>query len=567
MSDEKVAPSDGSGRVVLTIPAGVRLLGRAAAEEYDDLTTSAELLAGGVDIVVPLYPSDSVAIHRWLAGGRPPLKSQSRWSSRQWVAISPEASASMYGDDIVRDAASQLEYLLEARARGLVVVGQPVRDRRRRREWLSPHERARLSRRYDRPAWGLLRSGLAAVSGVREHPRGSHRPDPPPGVVWFAAVDWWFHNRAHSDVQLARGLSAHRQVVMVNGIGLRIPRPGTSTQWPRRIARKLASMTRGLRTPAQNSPAFHVLTPVALPPSNSRLLRAVSAHSAALQVRAACAWYGMGTPDVVVTIPSAVDVIDCMEHGPLVVNRSDLHSAFPEVDRELIGGMEQRLLEQSDAVVYVNHELMAHDRPVVGERGRFLGHGVDVEHFQRVPQEWWPSDIASIPGPRIGFFGGLDDYVVDFDLIHRIATELTDCHIVLIGDATCPMTHLQELENLTWLGMRDYEDIPAYGSAFDVGIMPWLDNEWIRYCNPIKLKEYLALGLPVVTTDFPELGVLRGAVRVAKPETFAGAVREALAEPNDQAIRAARRELVVGDTWGAKSVALMRLLDALRGVR
>jgi glycosyltransferase involved in cell wall biosynthesis len=272
-------------------------------------------------------------------------------------------------------------------------------------------------------------------------------------------------------------------------------------------------------------------------------------------------------PDALVTIPSAVGMLQGLPTRHVAFNRSDLHSAFPEVDREVVHELEQQLLRGADTVLYVSHALMRCEHDVVGDRGFYLGHGVDVDHFRRVAPSQWPSDIARVPGPRIGFFGGLDDYVVNLGLLDRLCKELPDCQIVLIGDATCDMTSLQAHPNLTWLGMRNYEEIPAYGSAFDIGIMPWLDNEWIAFCNPVKLKEYLALGLPVVTTDFPELGELRSAVRVARPEDFAQAVRAALTEPQDEATRDARRQLVVGHTWESKAMIVERLMDGTTGDR
>ena len=69
----------------------------------------------------------------------------------------------------------------------------------------------------------------------------------------------------------------------------------------------------------------------------------------------------------------------------------------------------------------------------------------------------------------------------------------------VVGAATCPMDDLVALPNVHWLGMKPYDQVPAYGAGFDVAIMPWLSNDWIRFCNPIKTKEYLALGLPIVS--------------------------------------------------------------------
>ena len=79
------------------------------------------------------------------------------------------------------------------------------------------------------------------------------------------------------------------------------------------------------------------------------------------------------------------------------------------------------------------------------------------------------------------------------------------------------------------LGFRPYEQIPAYGAAFDVALMPWLRNDWIEHSNPIKLKEYLALGLPVVSTDFPEVHYYSDAIAIARDaDQFVELVREAL---------------------------------------
>jgi glycosyltransferase involved in cell wall biosynthesis len=123
------------------------------------------------------------------------------------------------------------------------------------------------------------------------------------------------------------------------------------------------------------------------------------------------------------------------------------------------------------------------------------------------------------------------------------------------------MERFEALPNAHWLGQRPYEAIPRYGSSFDVAIMPWVDNDWIAYANPIKLKEYLALGLPVVSTHFPEGEWYRDVIdMVDGREAFVKAVREALAD-GGRSTPAQRRARVAGSTWDAQAALLMSLCE------
>jgi glycosyltransferase involved in cell wall biosynthesis len=203
------------------------------------------------------------------------------------------------------------------------------------------------------------------------------------------------------------------------------------------------------------------------------------------------------------------------------------------------------------------------DRDVVEDRAVFLDHGVEVEHFD--PDGEVDPEVARIAHPRVGFFGGLDEYVVDIKLLLDVAEDLPDVQLVLVGDANCSMDALTARSNVHWLGYCSYARVPALGRGFDVALMPWLDNEWIRFANPIKLKEYLALGLPVVTTDYPEVDGYRERVRVAKTrEDFTAQVREALDHPVD---RRGLRASVLGDTWQARGATLSDLTDRIRESR
>ncbi|MGP3917545.1 glycosyltransferase [Nonomuraea sp. 10N515B] len=407
-------------------------------------------------------------------------------------------------------------------------------------------------------ARGRHRAALRELLTMSEWPDQPGRPPEPADYVCFSAQDWWYHNRAHSDFQLMRQVSAHRRVLIVNSIGMRMPLPGKSTHVVRRITRKLRSVAKFVRRP---QPGFYVMSPLPLPLYGSPLGRRVNAALVRAQVKTVCGLLRFRDPVIMVTLPTAWDVVRPMRRRALLFNRSDRHSAFPEGGGAAIEALEGELLRRADHVLYVSRTLMAEDRPLAGDRAHFLDHGVDLAHFQHVPAERRPADLRRIPGPIVGFFGALDSFVVDFDLLERIAVDLPEASLVLIGDADGPMERLTGLPNVHWLGFRPYEQIPAYGSGFDVAIMPWLDNDWIRHSNPIKLKEYLALGLPVVSTEYGELSGYADRVRVAaNADLFVKAVHEALAEGGPLPPGELRASVLRAD-WSARAAELMALAE------
>lgn len=385
----------------------------------------------------------------------------------------------------------------------------------------------------------------------------------PPRYVCFSGQDWWYHNRAHSDFQLMRRMAVERDVIFINSIGMRMPLPGRSTEPVKRILRKVLSIGRFVQRPLPETPRFVVVTPLVVPLYQWAFARTVNAHLVRLQLRIFLRRFGKGPPVYLVTIPTAWDVVKGMGRRRLIYNRSDKQSAFAETDQGVIRNLEDELLQYADRVLYVSHQLMEEELPKTGDRSFFLDHGVDAKHFTRVSDREIPADLRAIPGPRIGFFGGIDDYVVDLDLIAHIARRLPYVHVVLIGKSTCSLERFARIPNIHCLGFRPYEQIPAYGSGFDVGLMPWLANDWIEHSNPIKLKEYLALGLSVVSTEFPEAKYFEQHLRVAKdPDEIVEQIVIALKErdfPSSELarLRAERRHAVASVSWESR-VELLR---------
>jgi glycosyltransferase involved in cell wall biosynthesis len=171
-----------------------------------------------------------------------------------------------------------------------------------------------------------------------------------------------------------------------------------------------------------------------------------------------------------------------------------------------------------------------------------------------------PEDIANIAGPIVGFFGGIDDHTSDIGFMEKVVDLLPEMSFVFVGKASSDCSRLRSKKNVWMLGQKPYERIPHYGKCFDVAIMPWRQNRWIEACNPIKLKEYLALGKPVVSTRFPELREYQDVVYEARtPEEFSERIRQAIAEDCSERI-ITRKEKVQDVTWDSKAKLVLREL-------
>jgi hypothetical protein len=378
------------------------------------------------------------------------------------------------------------------------------------------------------------------------------------GVVCFAAVDWWYHNRGHSECQIMRRLARRVPVLWINSIGMRAPMPGKSDIVLRRYARKLRSTMKGLR---REQDGMWVYSPVFVPRYTDRMV-SLNGRLLATQVRWLLKRIGIRRPAAWVTVPTAVAAVEQRAWSRVVFNRSDDFAAFPEADRAFVRGLEDRLLAAADDVVYVNRTLYERERHSV-RRPHYVGHGVDYEHFSsaRSPRPGVsPARLRDLPRPILGFYGALDGYTVDLELMLKVARAFPSATLLVIGPRQMDTARLEAEPNVVYLGPIPYAQLPAYAAQFDVGLMPWLQNEWIAACNPIKLKEYLALGFPTVTTRFRELHAYEPLVYAADShDEFLGQVRRALRE-DDRALVRRRRHAVVDDSWDRLTDQVARLL-------
>ena len=368
------------------------------------------------------------------------------------------------------------------------------------------------------------------------------------GVICFGGEDYWYHNRGHYDMQMMRELSQSLPVVYVNSIGMRTPRMTEGRMFLKRVARKLRSVRRGL---VRVRDRFWVVSPIAAP---GRLGPLVNRRLLAGQIRRAAERAGIRRPLVWVACPPGAEVIDELHPAAIVYQRTDRFESFHGVDENQIRAYDRLLKQRAQVTLFCSSHL--YDSEAADCRcAAFVDHGVDFERFSSAGGSV-PVDLESIARPRVGFIGGIDAHTFDPALLLDVARRLPSHEFVLVGACSLPEGWC-DLSNVHLLGQKPYESVADYMAACDVLIMPWNSSEWIKACNPVKLKEYLAVGRPVVSTPFPELERYSSLVFIARDAAeFAAAIESAIRDHDPEP----GRRRVERETWDAKARVVLGAL-------
>jgi len=358
-----------------------------------------------------------------------------------------------------------------------------------------------------------------------------------------------------SKTHIMRLLAAKSRVLWVNSIAMR--RPVVSKSDASRLVAKLRRALSGCVEVERN---IFVVNPLVLPLPGSPLAQRVNGQLLQHGLRRVLSKLAFRDPILWTFLPTMNRLAGRLGERLLVYHCVDKYSEFSGVPRDAIVAMEHDLVRRADLVFTSAAQLLEECRPL-NPRTHFISHGVDTDHFGRAldPQTAVPADLAAIPRPVIGFFGLIADWV-DLPLVRTLARERPQWSFVLIGKAATDMAPLHGLPNLHWLGQKPYGELPGYCRGFDVAIIPFVQNELTLRVNPLKLREYLAAGLPVVSTPLPEISRYDGLVRLATTrEQFLAGIEAALAERSeDQARR--RREAMRPESWEARVGEMSELI-------
>lgn len=365
-----------------------------------------------------------------------------------------------------------------------------------------------------------------------------------PPVLYFGN-DWFADNRTSSH-HVARQLAARTEVLYVECPGLRAPE--ASSRDLGRIVRKLG---RAFRPTVAVSDHLSVKTLVQWPAHRSALVSRFNR----LWSRATVSWARRGregAPVAWCTVPHVAGFIDGLGARAIVYHCIDDYSSLPGVDAAAVRAMDDRLTRLADLVIAASGPVYD-SRRALNPNTMLVPHGVDFEHFAtaRTPLPV-PPELVDLAGPIVGFTGLIERWI-DVDLIGWLATEIPHATFVMIGRVAIPQDQLPTAPNLRWLGPRPYERLPGYGARFDAAIIPYRLNAQVHAANPLKLREYLSMGLPIVSVSTPEIDKFAAVVSITRSrEAFRDALVAALAEPLTNDAVARRQAVAREGTWSAR---------------
>jgi glycosyltransferase involved in cell wall biosynthesis len=380
-------------------------------------------------------------------------------------------------------------------------------------------------------------------------------------IICFGGEDWWYHH-PHSKAHLMRRFArAGNRVIFVNSISMGLPGLAHKDLLPR-ITRKLRSYSKLAR---QIDDGLTVVSPATLPFFGSAAARVFNRKLLSTQIKRLAGSRGLTKPILWVAIPTAAEVIGQLDESVVVYQVSDKYDANTmdhATNPVKIRTLHNLAIDRADLILYSGRKLF--DEATRGkERSFLLEQGVDYGHWSKVASGTVAEApaMAGIPRPRLGYFGAIEPWLVDQELIKRALCEHPDWQWVFIGNRSRGL-QIESLPNTHFLPAVSYAELPSYAAGFDVCVLPWeTEQSFTSYGSAIKVREYLATGKPVVISPLPEYEPMRDVLRIARSRgEFMNLVEQAL-QDDDQEAAKRRQAAVASGTWDTRAEFVSELIE------
>ncbi len=372
-------------------------------------------------------------------------------------------------------------------------------------------------------------------------------PDSRGNIIFYPMNDW--HTRIQRSQQLARSMTrlGFTAFYLNPHLGRQFDTPFFQDQQHRLSI--LEEHLYELHVRLRREPVFH-----------HRMLSSEETATIAGAVRSILPTGGHKPGMQIVSLPIWLDAalrIRDQFNYPILYDCHDLLEGFKGYSAD-IQTAEHMLLEEADLLCFSSAHLLAHhtaNNPAWAAKSMLVRNAVDDWLLERVQPDKPPSRE-----PVVGYIGAIEEWL-DIDMIRKAAIDLPGCRFVFFGKVDS--RHISEqlqLPNIEFKGEIKFSSLPDTLNQLDVGIIPFKVNSLTLSTNPIKLYEYFGYGLPVVSSDLPEVAAFDELVYITRsPADFSSKLKAALDE-RDPALRQRRRAIAANQTWLQRAQAITSVL-------
>lgn len=301
-----------------------------------------------------------------------------------------------------------------------------------------------------------------------------------------------------STQHLITRLAEFRKVLWVNSIGLRQPK-WTSQDIKRAALKLLGKGKSGYQTSQQLPKNITVVNLRTIPAPRSMFARQAAKTMICRQLTPLIKRLQLNDPILWSSLPTAADLCGHLGESAVVYYCGDDFSSLAGVDHMTVAEHENKLIDKADLILAASSKLVS---KFPQTKTHYVPHGVDTQLFST------PAPRAvDLPHPNnkiAGFYGSLSNWL-DYQMIEEVCRANHDWQFVFIGPIELNTNPLPNLSNVHYLGPRPHHALPSYSQHWDVSLLPFLDNDQIAACSPLKLLEYLAAQSKVISTPFPAL--------------------------------------------------------------
>ena len=382
-------------------------------------------------------------------------------------------------------------------------------------------------------------------------------------IVLISTADWdhpFWTNKQHVTTRLAE--RGHR-VLYVESLGLR-----QLTASYRDLKRVYQRTKRSLLWWRNLRPNVWVWSPLVLPFHRFALIRQLNMMVLSACIRFFCRKLQFQSPILWTYNPTVGALNERVHFSQNIYHCVDELKEAPGMPVALLEAQEKQFCQQAD-IIYTTSPMLYQKRRQWNPNTYYLPNPCDFDHFNQATQDIPVAEaLKAIPQPRLGFIGALSHYKVSTTLLRKIAEGHPEWQLVLLGqvgegEPGASFDELFILPNVHFLGPKPYEKLPHYLKGFQVSLLPCPINGYTRSMFPLKFFEYLAAGVPVVTTALPALEDYRNiCFWCASEDAFMDSISRALTRNQEQLQRVAQGILMAHEnTWDKRVESMLAILD------